>query len=101
MVRGRAAAGRVADLPSDRQGLLRPAAGRRPARVPAAAAQPVRRPGAPHGARVAVRRLIERRARPAAAGGVEAAALLRARAGASAWARGARRAAAAGVPPAL
>src|SRR5206468_8960630 len=42
-----------------------------------------------------------RRARPAAAGGVEAAALLRARTGASAWARGARRAAAAGVPPAL
>ena len=43
--------------------LLRAAAGRRPARVPAAAAQPLRRRGLPDGARVAVRRRVERRAR--------------------------------------
>ena len=34
------------DLPGDRPALLRPAAGRRPAHVPAAAAQPLRRRGA-------------------------------------------------------
>ena len=37
---------RPADLPRDRPRLLRPAAGRRPARVPAPAAQPLRRRGA-------------------------------------------------------
>ena len=63
VVRGGAAQGRAADVSLDRSRLLRPAAGRRPARVPAAAAQPLRRRGAAHRARVAVRRRLERRAR--------------------------------------
>ena len=53
-----------ADLPRDRPRLLRPAAGRRPALVPAAAPEPLRRRGARLGARVAVRRRLERRAAP-------------------------------------
>ena len=52
------------DVSRDRARVLRPAAGRRPARVPAAPAQPLRRRGARDGARVAVRRRLERRARP-------------------------------------
>ena len=56
---------RAADLPRDRARLLRPAAGRRPARVPPAAAQPLRRRRARDRARVAVRRRLERRARAA------------------------------------
>ena len=61
-----------ADLPRDRARLLRPAAGRRPARLPAAAAQPLRRRGARHRARLAVRRRLERRARAAPAGAPDA-----------------------------
>ena len=64
VVRGGAARGRPADDPDDRPPLLRPAAGRRPAPLPAAAAEPLRRRGAAHRARVAVRRRLERRARP-------------------------------------
>ena len=63
VVRGGAARARPADLPGDGSQLLRPAAGRRPPRLPAAAPQPLRRRGAAHGARVAVRRRLERRAR--------------------------------------
>ena len=48
----------------DRPPLLRPAAGRRPPLVPAAAPEPLRRRGAADGARVAVRRRLEPRARP-------------------------------------
>ena len=62
VVRGGAARGRPADLPRDRPQLLRPAAGRRPALLPAAAAQPLRRRGARQRARLAVRRRLERRA---------------------------------------
>ena len=69
------------DLPRDRPRLLRPAAGGRPARLPAAAAQPLRRRGARDGARLSARRRLERRARAPAAGRAEAAALRRARAG--------------------
>ena len=63
VVRGGAARARAADLPRDGPALLRPAAGRRPAHVPAAAAQPLRRRGARRRARLAVRRRLERRAR--------------------------------------
>ena len=49
---------------ADRPPLLRPAAGRRPALLPAAAPEPLRRRGAADRARVAVRRRLERRARP-------------------------------------
>ena len=80
-VRGGAARARPADLPRDRPRLLPPAAGGRPARLPAAAAQPLRRRGAARRARLAVRRRLQRRARAAAAGGAEAAALRRAREG--------------------
>ena len=45
-LRGGAARARAADLPRDRPRLLPPAAGGRPARLPAAAAQPLRRRGA-------------------------------------------------------
>ena len=45
-----------ADPPSDGPRLLRPAAGRRPAGVPAAAPQPLRRRGSPYRACVAARR---------------------------------------------
>ena len=48
VVRGGAARGGPADVPRDRPRLLRPAAGRRPARVPAPAAEPLRRRGARH-----------------------------------------------------
>ena len=89
------------DVPVDRARLLRPAAGRRPARVPAAAAQPLRRRGAADGARVAVRRRVERRARADPPRGEQAADLHRHREVAAAGARGARRAPAARVPPAL
>src|SRR5207302_5761193 len=44
-------------------GLLRPAAGGRPALLPASAAQPLRRRGARDRPRLAVRRRLERRAR--------------------------------------
>ena len=54
---------RAADLPRDRSRVLRPAAGRRPARLPAPPPEPLRRRGARHRARVAVRRRLERRAR--------------------------------------
>ena len=80
VVRGGAARARRADLPRHRPRLLRPAAGRRPARVPAAAAQPLRRRGARRRARLAARRRLERRARPAAPRGAEAPAVRRARA---------------------
>ena len=69
-----------ADVPRHGPRLLRPAAGRRPARVPAPAAQPLRRRGARHGARVAVRRRVERRARADPAARRQAAALHRRRA---------------------
>ena len=62
-LRGGAPGARPADLSRHRPRLLRPAAGRRPALVSAPAAQPLRRRGARHGARVAVRRRLERRAR--------------------------------------
>ena len=52
----------LADLPRHRPRLLRPAAGRRPALVPAAAPEPLRRRGARERARVAVRRRLQRRA---------------------------------------
>ena len=52
------------DLSRDGSRLLRPAAGRRPARVPPAPAQPLRRRRARDRPRVAVRRRLERRARP-------------------------------------
>ena len=52
----------LADLPRDRPRLLRPAAGRRPALVPAPAPEPLRRRGARLRARLAVRRRVERRA---------------------------------------
>ena len=55
---------RPADDPDDRPPLLRAAAGRRPALIPSPAAEPLRRRGAAHRARVAVRRRLERRARP-------------------------------------
>ena len=64
MVRGGAPRARPADDPDDRAPLLRAAAGRRPAALPAAAAEPLRRRGAAHRARVAVRRRLERRPRP-------------------------------------
>ena len=63
LLRGGAPRPRPADLPGDRPALLRPAAGRRPAHVPAAPAQPVRRRGADGRARLAVRRRLQRRAR--------------------------------------
>ena len=62
-VRVGAPRGGAADLPRDRPRLLRPAAGRRPALVPAPAAQPLRRRGARDRAGVAVRRRLERRDR--------------------------------------
>src|SRR6185437_3856469 len=101
VVRRRAAAGGVADVPRDRQGLLRPAAGRRPAHVPPAAPEPLRRHGAVVGARVAARRRLERRARAPAPGRVEAATLHRPRALPAAGARRARRTPDARLPPAL
>ena len=101
VVRGRAAPRRAADVPCDRQGVLRPAAGGRPARLPPPAAEPVRRPRAADRARVAVRRALERRACAAAAGSLEAAPVRRAGADAATWFVGARRAAAARVPPAV
>ena len=60
-VRGRAACAGPADVPRDRSRLLRPATGRRSALVPSPAAQPLRRRGARHGARITVRRRLERR----------------------------------------
>ena len=63
VVRGGAARGRPADLSRHRPRLLRPAAGRRPALLPTPAPQPLRRRGARHRARVALRRRLERRAR--------------------------------------
>ncbi len=101
VVRGRAAQGGSADVPRDRQGLLRPAAGRRSARVPAPVAQPLRRPRTVDGARVAVRRALERRAGAAPSRSVEAAAVRGARADAAARPRRAGRAAAARVPAAV
>ena len=88
VVRGGAAGAGAADLPRDRAPLLRPAAGRRPAHVPAPAAQPLRRRGARDRARLAVRRRLERRARADPPPRRAPAALHRDRAGA---ARGARR----------
>ena len=61
VVRGGAAGGRAADLPRRGAQLLRPAAGRRPPRVPPPPPQPVRRRGASHRPRLAVRRGVERR----------------------------------------
>src|SRR5439155_7922722 len=81
--------------------LLRPAAGGRPARVPAPAAQPLRRRGAADGAGVAVRRSLERRARPDPSRGKQAADLHRNREVAAAAAPRARCAFAARVPAAL
>ena len=60
---------RSADLSGDRPRVLRPAAGRRPARLPAAAPEPLRRRGARHRPRIAARRRLERRARAAPARG--------------------------------
>ena len=57
---------RAADLPTYRatgRGYFGQQQVRRPARLPAAAAQPLRRRGARHGARLAVRRRLQRRAR--------------------------------------
>ena len=79
-VRGGAARARPADLPRDRPRLLQPPAGRRPARLPAAAAEPLRRRGARDRARLAVRRRLQRRARAAAARRRAAPAVRRARA---------------------
>ena len=60
-LRAGASRARPAHIPRDRARLLPPAAGGRPARVPAPPAQPLRRRGARHGARVAVRRGLEQR----------------------------------------
>ena len=67
-LRGGSSRARAADLPRDRPRLLPPAAGRRPPRLPAAAAQPLRRRGARHRSRVAVRGRVERRAHAPARG---------------------------------
>ena len=61
-VRGRAPAGGLRDAPHDRRRLLRPPAGLRPVRLPAAPAQPLRRSRAAHGARLAAHRRLEPRA---------------------------------------
>ena len=69
---------RAVGLPDDPVGraeLLRPAAGRRPRLVPAPAPEPLRRRGAAHRARLAVRRRLERRARADPRGSDRAAAL--------------------------
>ena len=100
-VRGGAAPARPSDLPRDRPRLLLAPAGRRPARVPAAAAEPLRRRGARHRARLAVRRRVQRRARAAAARGRPAPAVRRARARPVRGGRRARFAALPGLPPAL
>ena len=60
-LRGCAACGRPADLPRHGPRVLRPATGRRSALVPAPAAQPLRRRGPRHRARLPVRRRLERR----------------------------------------
>ena len=99
-VRGGAARDRAADLPRDRPRLLPPAAGGRPARLPAAAAQPLRRRGAGHRSGLAVRRRLERCARAPAPRRAEAAALRRDREG-DRRADAARRAALPGVQAAL
>ena len=62
VVRGGAAQRRSCHLPRHRPRLLRPAAGRRPALVPAPAPEPLRRRGARQRARVALRRRLQRRA---------------------------------------
>src|SRR5204862_4492927 len=69
----------AAHLPRNRPRLLPPAAGGRPPRVLTPAAQPLRRRGARHRARVAVRRRLERRAGAASARRAQAAAFRRAR----------------------
>ena len=86
-VRGGAPPRRASDLSRDGARLLRPAAGRRPARLPAAAPQPLRRRRARHRARVAVRRRLERHARPSAPQRPAPSAVHGARAGASRAAR--------------
>ena len=73
----------------------------RPARLPAAAAQPLRRRGACHRARLAVRRRLQRRARAAASGCAAPPALHGHREGAAGRPGRARPAAGAGVPAAL
>src|SRR5439155_17046286 len=90
-----------AHLPRDRPRLLPPAAGRRPARLPAALAQSLRRRGAGQRARVAVCRRLERRAGAAASRSAEEAALRRARARPARRIVRARRAPLPGVPAAL
>ena len=79
----------------------RPAAGGRPARLPAAAAQPLRRRGARLRARLAVRRRLERRAGPPAPRRAEAAPVRRAGEGHPRGRLHARRAALPGVQAAL
>ena len=101
VVRGGAACRRPADVPCRRPQLLRPAAGRRPARLPAAAPQPLRRRGAAHRARVAVRRRLERRARPHPRGGAAPADLQRHRARHPGRSLGGRPPPRAGLPPAV
>ena len=101
MVRGGVACARPADVPGGRAQLLRAAAGRRPPRLPAAAPEPLRRRGAPHGARVAVRRRLERRARADPGRGPAPAHLPRPRAGAAGRPVGRRQAPAPGVQATL
>ena len=66
VVRGGAAPARDPDLPCDGARLLRPAAGRRSARLPPSPPQPLRRRGAGHRARLAARWRLERRPSPPA-----------------------------------
>ena len=101
VVRGGAARARASDLPRDRAAVLRPAAGGRPAHVPAAAAKPLRRRGARGGAGLADGRRLERRARADPPQRRAAAALHRDRALAAGAALGRGRAARPGVQAAL
>ncbi len=100
-LRGSASTGGAPDLPSDRARLLRPAAGRRPARVPEAPAEPLRRRRARHRPRVALGRDLERLARPHPPERDPPATLHGAGAGPTRESCRRRRATAARVPPAL
>ena len=100
-LRGGASARGSPDVSRDRARLLRPAAGRRPSRLPAAAPQPLRRRGARDRARLALRRRVQRRARAHPAKRDAPTALHGARAGTSRAARPERRAAASRLPPAV
>src|SRR4051812_40856759 len=101
MVRGGAQGGRSAYDPHDGPPLLRPAAGRGPALVPAAPAEPLRRRGPADGPRLAVRWSLERCPRPHSVDGRAASDLQRDRAVTAARSCGGRPAPRAGVPAAL